>query len=254
MKSTNHVNLFNTAAPAALALAFALLTGGCASPNGDHAQASTEPAAKSSGTPRHFKTTDGRNITIGKATPADGGLRYENPHMEKGKCWIADGFNFNGYDTLYIVPTESTAKFPDKPADTMVHNLAKERLATELAVLLNQRGIFASVVTKESDIKPGAKVLKLSNTITEFSKGGGGARYFVGLYGGGQPVLRVEGKATDGGKTVFAYEARRSGVSAGARLNGAFAKDEDIQSEDIHSLVLDLTDFMAAVAGKYGPR
>ncbi len=254
MKSKSQSHLFACFAPAALALAFSLFTSGCASTDGDHAPATADAGAKPAGPTRHFKTTDGRNITIGKASPSDGGLRYENPHMEKGKCWIADGFNFNGYDTLYLAPTESTAKYPDKPADTMVHNLAKERLVTELAVLLNQRGIFPNVVTKEADVKPGAKVLKLSNTITEFSKGGGGARYFVGLYGGGQPVLRVEGKATDGGKTVFSYEARRSGVSAGARLNGAFAKDEEIQSEDIHSLVLDLTDFMAAVAGKYGPR
>ena len=35
---------------------------------------------------------------------------------------------------------------------------------------------------------------------------------------------------------------------------GGFMKDEDIQIKDIRSLVLDLTDFMAAVAGKYRPR
>ena len=40
-----------------------------------------------------------------------------------------------------------------------------------------------------ADIKPGAKVLRLDNTITEFTKGGGAARYFVGLYGGGQPKI-----------------------------------------------------------------
>jgi hypothetical protein len=37
-------------------------------------------------------------------------------------------------------------------------------------------------------------------------------------------------------------------------MGGAFMKDEDIQSEDIRSLVLDLTDFMAALAGKYTPK
>jgi hypothetical protein len=94
-------------------------------------------------------------------------------------------------------------------------------------------------------------VLKLENTIVEFVKGGGAARYFVGLYGGGQPVLRVQGKLTEGDKTLFTYEARRSGTSAGARMGGVFMKDEDIQSEDIRSMVLDLTDFMAALAGKY---
>lgn len=109
-------------------------------------------------------------------------------------------------------------------------------------------------MTSESEIKPGAKTLRLDNTITEYSKGGGGARYFVGLYGGGQPVLRVQGKMTEGDKALFTYEARRSGVSAGARMGGAFMKDEDIQIEDIRSMALDLTDFMAAIAGKYQAR
>ncbi|MDB6033493.1 MAG: hypothetical protein JWM16_3831, partial [Verrucomicrobiales bacterium] len=46
------------------------------------------------------------------------------------------------------------------------------------------------------------------------------------------------------------YEARRSGVSAGARMTGAFMKDVDIQLEDIRSMVLALTDIMAITAKK----
>ena len=75
----------------------------------------------------------------------------------------------------------------------------------------------------------------------------------MGLYGGGQPNLRVKGKMTSGDKTLFTFEARRSGVSAGARLNGAFMADEDIQIQDIRSMALDLTDFMAAINGTYQP-
>lgn len=234
------------------ALAMGLLTGGCASGGGGDAgrarPAETAPAAVASS---KFKATDGRTIDIGKATRADGGWRYDNPHLEKGKCWIADGFNFTGFDAIYLAPPRSTAKFPDKPEDKMVHDLAKERLVTELSSRLNRLGLFGSVVAKETDLQAGARALTLEQTITEFSKGGGGARYWVGLYGGGQPVLRVQGKVTAGGKTLFTYEARRSGVSGGARMGGVFMKDEDIQSEDIRSLVTDLTDFMAAVAGKY---
>ena len=232
-----------------LALAAAFAVGGCAS-TGEKTSGATSAAAA----PNKFKTDDGRTIDIGKSTPAEGGVRYNNPHMEKGQCWVADGFDFNGYDTLYLAPTRSTAKFPDKPEDTMVHKLAKERLVSEIATKLNERKLFANVVTKEADLKPGAKVLKLENTITEFTKGGGAARYFVGLYGGGQPVLRVQGRMTADGKAVFTFEARRSGTSGGARMGGVFMKDEDIQIEDIRSLVLDLTDFMAAVAQKYPPR
>ena len=227
---------------------FSLFAAGCASTGNNSS------GAASAASPNKFKTDDGRTIDIGKPAPAEGGTRYDNSHMEKGKCWLAGGFDFNGYDTLYIVPTLSTAKFPDKPEDTMVHNLARERFVSELVLRLNERKIFANIVTKESDLKPGAKVLKLENTITEFAKGGGAARYWVGLYGGGQPVLRVQGRMTDGEKAVFTFEARRSGTSGGARIGGVFMKDEDIQIEDIRSMVLDLADFMAAIAKKYQPK
>jgi hypothetical protein len=235
--------LFRIVPTAVVAPALALLLAGCAS-DGD----------KSPSSPNKFLADDGRTIDIGRSVPADGGTRYDDPHLEKGKCWVAEGFNFTGYDTLYIVPTASTAKYPDKPEDTMVHNLAKENLVSEWVRKLNERKLFANVVTRESDIKPGARVLRLENTITEFSKGGGGARYFAGLYGGGQPVLRVQGRVLEGDKVLFTYEALRSGTSGGARMGGAFMKDEDIQLEDVRSMVLDLTDFMAAVAGKYPPK
>ncbi len=232
-----------------LTIATGLLLAGCASTGNKSPGAASEPPS-----PNRFVATDGRTIDIGKSTPGQGGMLYNNPHMEKGKCWVASGFNFNGYDTVYIAPTLSTAKFPDKPEDAKVHTLAKENLVSELARMIKERGIAGEVLTRESDIQPGAKVLRLENTIIEFSKGGGAARYWVGLYGGGQPVLRVQGKMTEGDRTVFTYEARRSGTSAGARTGGVFMKDEDIQIEDIRSMVLDLTDFMAAVAGKYQPK
>lgn len=203
---------------------------------------------------RKFRATDGRTIDIGPASSANGGWRFNNPHMEKGQCWIADGFQFGGYDTLYIAPTLSTAKFnAQNTEEVMVHKLAQERLVSELAEHAGRLGLFTRVVTREADIQPGSRTLKLENTITEFTKGGGAARYFVGLYGGGQPVLRVRGQATEGAQPLFTFEARRSGVSADARLGGVFMKDEDIQIQDIRSLVLDLTDFMAAVGGKYTP-
>ena len=254
-----------------LGLAGGLLLSGCAASGDKSATASSSaPMANTSAStasssastasssapamPSRFVATDGRVIDIGKSSPAEGGTRFNDPHMEKSKCWVANGFDFNGYDTLYIAPTLSTAKFPDKPEDTKVHELAKNNLPAELARAIKGTGIFATVVTQESDIKPGAKVLKMENTITEFSKGGGAGRYFAGLYGGGQPVLRVQGRMTDGDKSEFTYELRRSGTSAGARMGGVFMKDEDIQIEDIRSMVLDLTDFMAAIARKYQPK
>jgi hypothetical protein len=198
------------------------------------------------------KADDGRTVNIGKASPGNGGVNYKDPHLEK--CWIASGFDFNGYDTLYIAPTLSTAKVDAKDAEAVkVHALAVQRLQSELLTMIAAKKIFAHIVTEESAVKPDVKTLKLVNTITEFSRGGGAARYFAGLYGAGQPVLRVQGKMTDGDKSEFTFEARRSGTSGGARMGGGVMKDEDIQIQDIHSMVLDLTDFMAVIAGKYTP-
>jgi hypothetical protein len=240
---------FRLSVSAGLAVAAGLILGGCASSGSKSSGGSSEPPSHS-----RFVATDGRTIEIGKSTSTNGGSCYNNPHMEKGKCWVASRFDFKGYDTLYIAPTLSTAKYPEKPEDKKVHDLAKENLVIELTRMITARQLFANVVTRESDIKPGTAVLKLENTITEFNKGGGAARYFAGLYGGGQPVLRVQGKMGEGEKIMFTYEARRSGTSAGARLGGVYMKDEDIQIEDIRSMVLDLTDFMSAIAGRYQPK
>lgn len=234
----------------------ALALAGCASTGEKPAE--PKPAEQNATAPKaagtqssKAKADDGRTVDIGKSSPASGGgMNYKNPHLEK--CWVADSFDFNGYDTLYIAPTLSTAKFDTKNQEEVkVNELAKENLVKELDSLLRSRNLFANVVTRESDVKPGAKALKLENTITEFTKGGGAARYFVGLYGGGQPVLRVQGKMTEGGKSLFTFEARRSGVSAGSRIGGVFMKDEDIQIQDIRSMVLDLSDFMSVIAGKF---
>jgi hypothetical protein len=228
--------------------AAAIFAAGCATTD-QQAEAGRPLGGAAGHVPSNYKADDNRSISIGNSTAAGGGWSFKEPHLEK--CWIADGFNFSGYDTLYIAPTVSTAKFHDDEATP--HDLAKQNLPVELKRSLAAKGIFVNVVTSESEIKPGARTLRLENTITEYSKGGGAARYFVGLYGGGQPVLRVQGKMADGEKVVFNFEARRSGVSAGARMTGAFMKDEDIQIQDIRSMTLDLTDFIAAIAGKYQP-
>src|SRR5439155_15065860 len=185
-----------------------LALAGCSSTS-DKSSGTTPVGQRSSKARSH----DGRIVDIGKSSPASaGGVNYKNPHMEK--CWLADGFDFNGYDTLYIAPTESTAKFNPKDEGPPLE-MAKQNLAGELKAYLSTNGMFSNLVTQEADIKPGARVLKMQNTIVEYSKGGGAARYFAGLYGGGQPSLRVQGKASEGDKVLFTYEARRSGVSAG---------------------------------------
>lgn len=182
------------------------------------------------------------NDTSAPAT--GGGVNVKTPHLEK--VWLADGFTFAGYDTVYVGETKSTAKF--QPDEEKPHETAKRGLQQKIADALKDKKLFANVVTRESDIPAGAKALRLENTIVEYSKGGGAARYFAGLYGAGQPVLKVEGKVTDGAKPVFNYTARRSGVSAGARMAGGVMTDESVQAEDINSMVKDLTDFIERTA------
>src|SRR5688500_11949155 len=76
---------------------------------------SAEPTAEHQA--RKFRATDGRTIEIGKATPVNGGRSFKNPHLDK--CWVADGFTFSGYDTLYIAPIICTAKLKDDEHDRL---------------------------------------------------------------------------------------------------------------------------------------
>ena len=179
------------------------------------------------------------------------GFSYHND-KDLQKVWLADQFDFNGYDTLYIADTKLEAK-PHNDEEVKLLEWVKPFLRDEIAAHIRATNVFGAVVTAESELKPGAKVLRMENTIIEYQKGGGGARYFVGLYGGGQPVIKVRGNMTDGDKPVFRFESRRSGESAGARLVGAFKSDKDIQTEDIKDLALDMAGFISQTS-KHIPR
>jgi hypothetical protein len=65
-----------------VALVAALMFSGCAS-TGDKSSAGASP--------NKFKADDGRVIDIGKSFPSNGGFGYNNPHLEKGKCWLTNG-------------------------------------------------------------------------------------------------------------------------------------------------------------------
>jgi len=192
-----------------------LLAGGCAS------------TSDSGSKPASAATTSGDGYTKDK---------------DIQRVWLAPGFDFSGYDTLYIGPAKYAAK--ERPNEVDMRTWAIKYLTTAYADRIGTNKLFANVTTREDDPKPGSKVLRMENTIYEYEKGGGGARYFVGLYGGGQPVIKVRGQFTDGEKTVCKYEAWRSGESAGSRLAGVFMSDQNIQQDDINDLALDMSDFM----------
>src|SRR5262245_32951005 len=117
---------------------------GCASTS------KNKEVAGSSATPQNtqrYKSTDGRTVDIGRSSPMNDGLSFKNPHMDK--CWLSQGFNFNGYDTLYIAPTLSTAKLHNAE-EQQPHELAKQQFPIQLEQSLRDRGVFANVVLREA--------------------------------------------------------------------------------------------------------
>jgi hypothetical protein len=87
-------------------------------------------------------------------------------------------------------------------------------------------------------------VLKLDNTIIEYAKGSGAARFWAGEFGAGQPVIRVRGAMSKDGKVLFRFESYRSGDSAAARLDPGWTKEQKLQSKDILDLARDMADFI----------
>ena len=89
-----------------------------------------------------------------------------------------------------------------------------------------------------------------SGASIEVPKGGGAARYFAGLYGAGQPVVKVRGQFFDGERLVCVYEIKRSGESGVARMWGGFMDDLGIQANDVRDLAVDLADFIKRTAAR----
>ena len=174
--------------------------------------------------------------------PSSDGIAYRED-KDLQKVWLADGFAFQGYQTVYVLETRTDVP---KVNPDGVENMkwASGFLRDEIVTALRAKGVFPVVVVNAAEIKPGTRVLRLENTIIEYEKGGGGARFFAGLYGAGQPVIRVRGRMLDGDRQVFIFEARRSGDTGTARMFGGYRSDKDIQQEDIRDLAVDLADFI----------
>jgi hypothetical protein len=175
-------------------------------------------------------------------TPERDSIAYRDD-QDLQRVWLAEGTTFQSYNALFVgeIQTNVVNVNPDG-----VDNLAWARglLRDQIDTALRAKSLFATVAVNEADLKPGTRILRLGSTIVEYEKGGGGARFFAGLYGAGQPVIRVRGRVTDGDRLVFAFEARRSGDSGLARVFGGYRSDKVIQEEDIRDLAQDLADYM----------
>jgi uncharacterized protein YceK len=162
--------------------------------------------------------------------------------------WLAPGFTFKGYDALFVSAPVFAAV--ERTNEVQMRAMAMQVLPEQLTQCIRTAGVFSVVTTVTNELKPEAKLLTMENTIIEYQKGGGGARYWAGLYGGGQPVIKVRGRILDGENLMCVYEMRRSGESAGAHMLGGYKSDEAIQRNDIHDLASDFADFIVRTSVK----
>jgi hypothetical protein len=190
-------------------------------------------------------STSNTTTAQSKVPPLPAGVTLHQDKDIQG-VWLAEGFDFKGYEALYIMPPVFAAV--ERPNEVEMRGVAMRVLPEQLSDYLRDTKLFATVTVRAEDLKPECKRLKMQNTIVEYEKGGGGARYWVGLFGGGQPVIKVRGQILDGDKVMCVYELKRSGESAGARVGGVFMSDEEIQRNDIRDLAHDLADFCKRTA------
>jgi hypothetical protein len=174
-------------------------------------------------------------------TDRDGVAYRTDEHLQR--VWLADGFSVKRYQTVLVL--EPRADVPKLNPDGK-ENLqwARGLLRDEVVKALRAKRVFPAIALTSSDVPPGTRSLRMETTIIEYEKGGGGARFFAGAYGAGQPVIRVRGRVLDGDRPVFAFDARRSGDSGLSRAFGGYRGDRAIQEEDIRDLAVDLADFL----------
>jgi len=191
--------------------------------------------------------TTGAYVPSAAVPLPDGVVLERHPHLQG--VWMAEGFRFAGFDG--VVVEEPVFRAVERENEAMERAAALRTLRDVMGDALRDTGQFARVWTRREDVAAGVKAAVLSMDVVEYEKGGGAARYFAGLYGAGQPVIRVRGRMSDAaGLPVFVFEAKRSGESAGARFFGGIRTDVEIQAEDIRDLGVDLRDYVKAHAGE----
>ena len=89
--------------------------------------------------PSKYKTDYGGNLYIGPNVVENGGLRFKPAHLDT--CWVANGFNFNGYDVLYIAPTQTNAAIHADEIDSQAAFV--KDVQRQLVLWLAKTGIFS---------------------------------------------------------------------------------------------------------------
>jgi hypothetical protein len=179
-----------------------------------------------------------------KTFPGPNGIVYtEQKNLQR--VWIAEQFNFTGYDAVYV--SETQAQVAPMADDLKAFVLAKKNVRDECAAAIQQTGLFTLVTTRQTDIPQGAKTLTLNNYITEFRKGSSAPRYAAGQSRDAS-VIKVHGQFLDGRRLLFDFESRKTGEPQPWHAPGGFMQDEDIQLPVIRSLAKHLAEYMSRTA------
>lgn len=161
--------------------------------------------------------------------------------------WAAEDFKLKNYDSVQIEPTAFAAIERDNEGE--MRAMATRAIPEQIAAKFRETSLFANVYLPGEQPKAGGSLLRLSNTITEFSQGGNVGRIFGGVFGAGQPVVKVQGRFLDGDRVVFVYELRRSSESDEDKFLGGGKSNEEIQRNDIKVLANDLVQLLRGTAG-----
>ena len=171
-------------------------------------------------------------------------------HRDKDlqNVWLADQFDFNGYDALYVAEVADQLSRTNNAEEAELMQWAKGDIRNEFVDRIGSKHVFRLVTQNKADTGPAQKTLILESTIVEYAKGNGAARFWAGEFGAGQPVLRLRGKITDGTNDLFYFESFRSGDSAAARLDPGWTPEKSLQSTDIHDLAVDMADYIEQIS------
>jgi hypothetical protein len=164
-----------------------------------------------------------------KTSPGPDGTAYRSDKALQ-KVWTAEGFNFAGYDTIYV--TETGATIAPSREQTANFESARRLIPDEFAAAIQQTHLFQHIVTREADIPPNAKVLRLETAITEFAKMGDPA------------LIALSGKLLDQNRPVLQFEAHRGAGFSVSRVLGLNKRNKEIQPEDIRSMAKALAEFI----------
>lgn len=162
------------------------------------------------------------------------------------KVWIADGFDFSGYNAILMQPVATTVT-PKDDKERERLEMVRHTLTRDFASTIEFKQIVPTFVGKEADLKPDSRALRLENTVTEFSAGSMAARVMVGM-GAGTPRLRVRGQLVDkeSSKPVLIYELDETAPILGANWQSS----RTLQSTAATELAEDVADFFWQVSKK----